>query len=261
MNIFQAIVLGIIQGLTEFLPVSSSGHIILGSSILGVEMEEDVLFAVVVHFATAFSTILVFRKEILEIISGLFGKDDEQRLFAAKIILSMVPAALVGVLLDKQIEQIFGEYIWLVGICLIFTGAILFLADKAKNTNKKVGFIDAIIIGIAQAIAILPGISRSGATISTAVLLKIDRERAAKFSFLMVLPLIMGKVAMDLKDGEFVANSEMALPLIAAFVAAFLVGIVACKAMIALVKRSQLTYFSIYCFIIGAIAISTIWWL
>lgn len=261
MNVIEAIVLGIIQGLTEFLPVSSSGHIILGSKILGVEMEEDILFAVVVHFATAVSTIVVFRKEILEIISGLFGKDNEQRIFAIKIILSMIPAALVGLLLKEFIEQYFGEYIWLVGVCLILTAALLFLADKAKNTNKSVGFVDAILIGIAQAIAILPGVSRSGATISTAVILKIDREKAAKFSFLMVLPLILGMVAMDLKDGEFVANKELALPLIAAFSSAFIVGVVACKAMIALVKKAQLTYFSIYCLVVGLIAISTIWWL
>ena len=261
MGVLEAIVLGIIQGLTEFLPVSSSGHIILGSKILGTTLEEDVLFAIIVHTATALSTVLVFRKEIWEIISGLIGKSNEQRIFSAKIILSMFPAAFIGIAFDKQIEQIFGEYIWLIGICLICTGIILFWADRAKQTDKSVGYMDAIIIGLAQAIAILPGISRSGATISTAVLLKIDRTKAARFSFLMVLPLIFAKMTKDLMDGEIAANSEMALPFLAAFIAAFIVGIFACNAMILLVKRSKLSYFSIYCFIIGSVAISTIWWL
>lgn len=261
MGIIEAIILGIIQGLTEFLPVSSSGHILLGSKILGSEIKEDVLFAIVVHTATALSTVVVFRKEIVEIFKGLFSKDDEQRSFVFKILISMLPAAFVGIVFDAQIESIFGEYIWLIGICLVFTGIILFLADKAKNTDKSVGFVSAIIIGIAQAIAILPGISRSGATISTAVLLNIDRTKAARFSFLMVLPLIFAKMGKDLLDGEIAANSEMALPFLAAFIAAFLVGIFACNTMIMLVKRSKLSYFSIYCFIIGVIAISTIWWL
>jgi len=261
MGVLEAIILGIIQGLTEFLPVSSSGHIILGSAVLNTEIEEDVLFAVIVHSATALSTIVIFWKEIVTIIKGLFGKAHDQRIFSLKIIVSMIPAALVGILLDKQIEAIFGEYIWLVGICLIVTGIILFMADKAKNTNKKVGFSDAVLIGLAQAIAILPGISRSGATISTAVLLKIDREKAARFSFLMVLPLIFAKMGMDIMDGELAANSDMAVPLLAAFISAFIVGVMACKAMIILVKKSQLSYFSIYCFIVGTIAISTIWWM
>ncbi len=261
MSVVEAIILGIIQGLTEFLPVSSSGHILLGSRILGTEIKEDVLFAIVVHTATALSTVLVFRKEIWEILSGIISKSDEKRKFAAKIILSMLPAAFIGIAFDKQIESIFGEYIWLIGICLIATGIILFLADKAKRTDKSVGFVDAAIIGVAQAIAILPGISRSGATISTAVLLNIDRTEAARFSFLMVLPLIFAKMGKDVLDGEIAANSEMALPFLAAFIAAFIVGIFACNTMILLVKKSKLSYFSIYCFIIGAIALSTIWWL
>lgn len=261
MGVIEAIVLGIIQGLTEFLPVSSSGHIILGSQILGTQIKEDVLFAIVVHTATALSTVVVFRKDIAELIKGMFSKHDAERIFVAKIVLSMIPAAFVGIAFDKQIESIFGEYIWLIGICLIVTGIILFLADRAKRTEKSVGYVDAMIIGIAQAIAILPGISRSGATISTAVLLKIDREKAARFSFLMVLPLIFAKMGKDVLDGELTANSEMALPFIAAFIAAFIVGILACNAMIMLVKKSQLRYFSYYCFIIGLIAISTIWWL
>jgi undecaprenyl-diphosphatase len=261
MSVLEAIILGILQGLTEFLPVSSSGHIILGSAVLGVENKEDLLFTVIVHFATAFSTLLVFRKDIFEIVKGLFDKVHEHRIFSGKIILSMIPAALVGILLEEQIDQFFGESIWIVGLCLILTGVLLIFADKAKNTTKPVGYLDAFIIGVSQAIAILPGISRSGATISTAVLLKIDREKAARFSFLMVIPLIFGKVAKDLMGGEITTSSEMIVPYIAAFISAFVIGIVACKTMIALVKRSQLTYFAIYCFIIGAIAISTIWWL
>ena len=261
MSIWEAIILGIIQGLTEFLPVSSSGHILLGSEILGAEITDDLLFTVVVHVATALSTIVVYRKDIVRILVGIFKKENEDRVFAAKIILSMIPATLVGIIFEEQIDSIFGEYIWLIGVCLILTGIILFLADRATKTNKVVGYGSAFVIGIAQAIAILPGISRSGATISTAVLLNIDKAKAARFSFLMVLPLIFAKMAKDIVGGELAANSEMMVPMIFAFIAAFIVGIIACNAMIYLVKKSQLTWFSIYCFIIGIAAISTIWWL
>ena len=201
MSAIEAIILGIIQGLTEFLPVSSSGHLELGKAILGDKSlpEESLLFTVVLHFATALSTVVIFRKEILEIIVGLLQfKWNEQTEFSLKIILSMVPAALIGVLFNDQIEALFSRQIILVGTMLILTGLLLFLADRAKNTDKPVTYKSAILIGIAQAIAILPGISRSGATISTSVLLGIDRERAARFSFLMVVPLILGKMAKDL---------------------------------------------------------------
>ena len=258
MTTFEAIILGLIQGLTEFLPVSSSGHLELTKAILGDTSvpEESLLMTVVLHAATAFSTIVIFRKEIGEILSGLFQfKNNEQFRYSLKIVLSMIPAAAVGVLFEEQIDQLFGGQILLVGAMLLVTGSLLFLADKAKSTMKPVGFKSALIVGIAQAIAILPGISRSGATISTSVLLGIDRERAARFSFLMVVPLILGKMAKDILSGDLAAAQTDTTLLIVGFAAAFFSGLIACKWMIALVKRSQLTYFSIYCFVVGIGAI------
>ncbi|WP_452224909.1 undecaprenyl-diphosphatase UppP [Lacinutrix chionoecetis] len=258
MDIIDSIILGIIQGLTEFLPVSSSGHLELGKAILGDNSlpEESLLFTVVLHFATALSTIVVFRKDIFEIIKGLFkpAVNDDQR-FAAKIIVSMIPAVIVGVFFEEQLEQLFGGNIMLVGCMLLVTAVLLFLADKAKNTQKKVGFKDAFIIGIAQAIAMLPGISRSGATISTSVLLGNDKTKAARFSFLMVVPLIFGKIAKDIMGGELSFESQNSTALIAGFIAAFIAGLFACTWMIALVKKSKLSYFAIYCAIVGVIAI------
>ncbi len=256
----RAIILGIVQGLTEFLPVSSSGHLELAKYLLRDESlaEASLLMTVTLHFATALSTIVVFRKDILEIIRGLFQfRWNEETQFSVKIILSMIPAALVGILFEEQIEQMFSKQLLLVGMALIVTGVLLFLADRAKHTDKKVGFGNSIIIGIAQAIAIIPGISRSGATISTSVLLGIDRERSARFSFLMVVPLILGKIAKDLIDGEFsTQSSNNLLPLIVGFIAAFITGLFACIWMIRIVKRSNLTYFSVYCFIIAGVAIA-----
>ena len=256
MDIINAIILGIIQGLTEFLPVSSSGHIELGKAILGAEIKEDLLFTVVVHFATALSTIVIFRKDILEIISGLFQfRWNEQFKFSLKIVLSMIPAALVGILFEEELEALFGGNILLVGCMLIITAILLYFADKAKNTEKNVSYTNAIVIGIAQAIAILPGVSRSGATISTSVLLGNDKTKAARFSFLMVVPLIFGKIAKDIFSGELALESSQIVPMAAGFVAAFVAGLFACTWMINLVKKSKLTYFSIYCLIVGLIAI------
>ena len=203
---FEAIILGIIQGLTEFLPVSSSGHLELAKVILGDESlpEESMLMTVVLHAATALSTIVVFRKDILDLLKGLFQfKNNDEFKFSLNIVLSMIPAAVIGVLFDDVIEAFFGGKVLLVGTMLLLTAVLLILADKAKNTGKKVGIKEAIIIGVSQAIAIMPGISRSGATISTSVLLGVDREKAARFSFLMVVPLIFGKIAKDILDGAF----------------------------------------------------------
>jgi undecaprenyl-diphosphatase len=258
MSIFEAIILGIIQGLTEFLPVSSSGHLEIGKFILGDESlpEESLLFTVVLHFATALSTLVIFRKEVLEIFKGLFQfRWNEQTQFSLKIIISMVPAAIIGVVFNDQIEALFSRQLLLVGAMLCVTGLLLYLADRAKKTEKKVGYVHAIIIGVSQAIAILPGISRSGATISTSVLLGIDREKAARFSFLMVVPLIFGKMAKDLMDGGIMESNTEALPLILGAAAAFVSGLIACKWMISLVKHSQLRYFSYYCFAVGVGAI------
>ena len=258
MTTFEAIILGLIQGLTEFLPVSSSGHLELTKAILGDTSvpEESLLMTVVLHAATAFSTIVIFRKEIIELLTGLFQfKNNEQFQYSLKIVLSMIPAAAVGVLFEEQIDKLFGGQILLVGTMLLVTGSLLFLADKAKKTEKAVDFKSALLVGIAQAIAILPGISRSGATISTSVLLGIDRERAARFSFLMVVPLILGKMAKDILSGDLAAAETETSLLIVGFIAAFVSGLVACKWMIALVKRSQLKYFSYYCFVVGIGAI------
>ena len=260
MEIINAIILGIILGLTEFLPVSSSGHLEIAKAILGENKvgEESLLMTVVLHFATALSTIIIFRKDLIEIFSGLFQfKNNESFQFSLKIVLSMIPAALVGVFFNDEIEELFGGALTLVGGMLLITGLLLFLADKAKASAKQVGIKDAILVGISQAIAILPGISRSGATISIAVLLGIDKEKAARFSFLMVVPLIFGKMAKDVLSGNIQYESATFLPLVIGFIFAFLTGLVACNWMIKLVKRSQLKYFAYYCFAVGTIVITT----
>jgi undecaprenyl-diphosphatase len=257
MGIIEAVILGIVQGLTEFLPVSSSGHLEIAKELLSVaEQEQNLLMTIVLHAATALSTIIIFRKDITIIIAGLFQfKWNEEAQFSVKIILSMIPAAIVGLFFEDEIESLFGGQIVLVGSMLLLTGLLLFLADKAKKTDKKVSILNSILIGIAQAIAILPGISRSGATICTSVLLGVDREKAARFSFLMVVPLILGKMAKDMLSGDLAAESTNILPLIFGFIAAFITGLVACKWMIRLVKKSQLKYFAYYCFAVGIISI------
>ena len=258
MELLTSLILGIIQGLTEFLPVSSSGHLEIGKAIFGNDWsaDESMLMTVVLHFATALSTIVIFRKEIVTIVKGLFSKEDKQaKSFSFFIVVSMVPAAIIGVLFDDIIESFFDGNLLLVSVMLIATGGLLFLADRAKSSEKKVGIKESILIGIAQAIAILPGISRSGATISTSVLLGVDREQSARFSFLMVVPLIFGKMAKDILDGAF---DKIDGPLInygVGFLAAFLTGIFACTLMIKLVKNSQLKYFSIYCFLVAVITL------
>ncbi|WP_296701513.1 undecaprenyl-diphosphate phosphatase [Algoriphagus sp.] len=258
MEIIDAIILGVIQGLTEFLPVSSSGHLELGKAILGESKmpAEGLMFTVVVHFATALSTVLVFRKDIVEILTGLFQyKWNEETQFAVKIFISMIPAGIVGLIFEKQLEALFGGSVVFVGFMLILTALLLFLADKARNTNKPVTFFKAFLIGIAQAIAILPGISRSGATISASVLLGVDKSKAARFSFLMVVPLILGKIAKDLLDGAISMETQGIGYLTAGFLAAFISGIIACTWMIQLVRKSKLSYFSIYCLLVGIIAV------
>ena len=258
MEIIDAILLGIVQGLTEFLPVSSSGHLELGKAILGDHMmpQESLLFTVVLHFATALSTIVVFRKDIFEILKGVFSfKWNDDTKFVAKIALSMIPAAIIGYSYESEFAEPFGGNIKLVGFMLIVTALLLYLADKAKMNDKKVSFKDALVIGFAQAIAMLPGISRSGATISTSVLLKNDKTRAARFSFLMVVPLILGKIVKDVFSGELSFQSDNITALSFGFIAAFISGLLACTWMISLVKKSKLSYFSIYCTIVGLIAI------
>ena len=263
METLDAIILGIIQGLTEFLPVSSSGHLELGKAILGDNSvpEESLLFTVVLHFATALSTIVVFRKDVWEIISGLFQfKWNEETRFSLKIIISMVPATLIGLFFEAQLEAFFGGDIRFVGFMLLITAVLLYFADRAKDTDRKVTYKNAFIVGVSQAIAMLPGISRSGATISTSVLLGVDKTKAARFSFLMVVPLIIGKMAKDIMSGELNFESENTFAMGAGFIAAFIAGLVACTWMIKLVKQSKLTYFAIYCLLVGLVAIVYSFW-
>ena len=258
MSVLEAIILGVIQGLTEFLPVSSSGHLELAKVILGDNSlpVESMLMTVVLHSATALSTIIVFRKDILQVFKGLFQlKNNEEFKFSLNIVISMIPAAVVGVLFDEELESFFGGKVLLVGSMLLITAVLLMLADRAKDTTKKVGIKESVIIGVSQAIAILPGISRSGATISTSVLLGIDREKAARFSFLMVVPLILGKIAKDVLDGAFDVIDGSMLNYGVGFFAAFVTGILACTWMIKLVKKCKLKYFAYYCLVVGVAAI------
>ena len=259
MDYLIALILGIVQGLTEFLPVSSSGHLEIVKGIFSTDFEakESLLMTVVLHFATALSTIFIFRKDIFEIISGLFSKySGDQRSFSLKIIVSMVPAGLVGIFFNDIIETFFDGQLILVGFMLIITGILLFFFFFAKPTSNVISIPQSFLIGISQAIAILPGISRSGATIATSVILGLDKTSSAKFSFLMVVPLIFGKVAKDLLDGNILSETINIGPLILGFIAAFFTGLLACKWMIGIVKSSKLKYFSYYCFIIAAITIT-----
>jgi len=260
MSIFEAIILGIVQGLTEFLPVSSSGHIELGTAILNIQSKDNLLFSVVVHCATALSTIVVFRKDIIQIITGVFKLEKEEINFVGKILLSMVPVGLIGVFFKDEVESFFGGNVMLVGFMLLITALLLAMTYYARKQGGPVTYGKAIIIGIAQALAIMPGISRSGATIATGLLVGVEKEKAARFSFLMVLIPILGASLLEVKD--FIeapeAHAGLSTPaLILGFLAAFISGLLACQWMISIVKRGKLIYFAIYCFIIGTIAIIT----
>lgn len=257
MDILTAILLGIIQGLTEFLPISSSGHLEIAKTILGDKSlpKESLLMTLVLHGATALSTIVVFRNDIKEILQGLFQfKQNDAFYFSAKIILSMIPAVFVGLFFEDLITQLFHQNILLVGGMLWITAALLYFANRAKVTEKDLNFKNALGIGIIQAIAILPGISRSGATIALGVILGIDKSKAARFSFLMVIPLIFGSTAKSILEIDSQISEINIITLSIGFIAAFLTGIVACKWMIEWVKNSKLWYFSLYCLIAGTAA-------
>jgi len=258
-DILEAVILGVIQGLTEFLPVSSSGHLELGKYILGDNAlpEESLLMTVVLHFATALATMIVFRNEIIDIVKGLFNnslKSPESR-FVQYIIISMIPAVFAGLVFEQQIEAMFSQNIILVSIMLICTGFLLLFTYKAGNESGELTFGKAFLVGVSQAIAIIPGISRSGATISTSLYLGINKEKAAKFSFLMVVPLIFGKMAKDIISGDLTFDAAQGLPLLIGGFAAFFTGMVACTLMINIVKNSKLSYFAYYCFVIGVIGL------
>ncbi len=263
MSFWDALLLGIVQGLTEFLPVSSSGHLALFTSLLGADglAEENLLFALLVHAATALATIIVFRKDIKELSLGVFQKQNKNaRLFVGYIIVSMIPAIGVGLFFEKEITALFGNNLALVGVMLCITAVLLFITDRAPEKKQPLTFGIALIIGVAQAIAILPGISRSGATIATALLIGIARPEAARFSFLMVIPLIFGSMAKSLLDhGAASFDVSHVFPLVVGFVAALVSGVFACTWMIALVKRSKLSYFAVYCLIVGVAATVVAW--
>ena len=258
MSALETLILGIVQGLTEFLPVSSSGHLELVKAIFGsdYQQQQGLLVTITLHAATAFSTIFVFRKDIFMILSDLLRfKRGESLNFSLKIILSMIPAVIIGLFFEDFIASLFVGKIALVAVMLMITALLLFLADRVNENNKELNYSNTFYIGVIQAIAILPGISRSGATIALAVLLKIDRNKAARFSFLMVIPLILGSMAKSVIDGDLSQDSTALLPLLVGFVSAFITGVFACRWMVTLVKKSQLKYFSFYCFAVGALAI------
>lgn len=261
MSWFEALILGLIQGLTEYLPVSSSGHLAIGQAIFGMENgEENLMFTVAVHVATILSTIVILWSEIDWIFRGLFKFElNAETKYVLNILVSMIPVGIVGLFFKDQVEAIFGSGLLVVGCCLLITASLLIFSYLAKPRQKeKISWKDALIIGIAQAIAVLPGVSRSGSTIATGLLLGNKKESLAQFSFLMVIPPILGEALLDvlkMAKGENVTGSIETFPLMVGFVAAFLAGCFACKWMINIVKRGKLIYFGIYCAIVGVVTI------
>lgn len=258
MDWFQALILGIIQGLTEYLPVSSSGHLAIGQALFGMEDgEENLMFTVAVHVATVLSTLVILWSEIDWILKGLFRfKMNAETKYALSIVVSMIPVGIVGVFFKDQVEEIFGSGLLVVGCCLLITAALLIFSYYAKPRQKEhISMKDAFVIGLAQAVAVLPGVSRSGSTIATGLLLGNKKESLAQFSFLMVIPPILGEALLDvlkMAKGEQVMGSIDVLPLCVGFVAAFVSGCLACKWMIGIVKRGRLIYFGVYCAVVGA---------
>lgn len=257
MDLLEAIILGIIQGLTEFLPVSSSGHLEIGKYLFGVDAETSFSFSVIVHGATVLSTIVVFRKEIIRIFRGVVKfKMNSETDFALKIGTSLIPIFIVGFFLDEQVESLFNGNIVFVGLMLLVTALLLIVSSLIKRGSRDISYLDAFIIGIAQAFAVLPGVSRSGATISTGLILGNKKENLAEFSFLMVLIPVIGANLAELAKGEFSAAGSISPGiLVAGFISAFITGYLACTWMIALVRKGKLYWFGIYCIVIGLVAI------
>lgn len=274
MEWFEAILLGLIQGLTEFLPVSSSGHLEIGKVLLGVETTDDLLFTTMVHAATVLSTIVVFRQQIWDLLKGLFTglKDlkienrslvcNDQTDYLLKMVVSMIPVFIVGVFFKDAVESLFGS-ITVVGFALVATAALLFFSDMVSRPRRSapvrenvyrngISYWQAFAVGFGQALAVIPGLSRSGTTISTGLICGVRREVMAQFSFLMVLVPILGETFLELVGGEFGASSVGALPLFLGFISAFVSGLFACKVMIALVKKARLSWFALYCLIAAA---------
>lgn len=264
MSEIEALVLGLIQGLTEYLPVSSSGHLAIGSALFGINGEENLTFTVAVHAATVLSTLVVLWKEIAWIFKGLFqGRMNDETRYVVNILVSMIPVGIVGFFFKDKVEEVFGSGLFIVGCMLLLTAALLAFSYFAKPRQKeKISLRDAFIIGLAQAAAVMPGLSRSGSTIATGLLLGNKKERLAQFSFLMVIPPILGEALLDVmkavKGGAEAAVGDISLTALAVgFIAAFVSGCVACKWMINIVKRGKLIYFAIYCAIVGAIVLAT----
>ena len=268
MDWIQALILGLVQGLTEYLPVSSSGHLAIGSELLGIEAEQSMMFTVAVHVATVLSTLVILGHEIWKILSGALhspigGKLNDDHKYVLNIVVSMIPIGIVGVFFKDEVEAIFGSGLTIVGACLLFTAILLSYSYFAKpRLKEKISLRDAFIIGLAQALAVLPGLSRSGSTIATGLILGNKKENMAQFSFLMVIPPILGEALLDCikayKEGMAAAFGGCdATALIIGFIAAFISGCVACKWMINIVRRGKLIYFAIYCLIVGAITLVT----
>lgn len=260
MSWIEALLLGLIQGLTEYLPVSSSGHLAIGSALFGIEGEENLAFTVAVHVATVFSTLVILWKEIDWIFKGLFKfqLNDELR-YVVRILISMIPIGIVGVFFKDEVEAIFGSGLIVVGCSLLLTATLLIFSYYYKPTPKpQITKTDAFVIGLAQALAVLPGLSRSGSTIATGLLLGDDKAKLAQFSFLMVIPPILGEALLDgikMAQGEAVMGDIPTLSLVVGFLAAFVSGCLACQWMINIVKRGKLIYFGIYCAIVGSIVL------
>jgi len=263
MNWWEALILGLIQGLTEFLPVSSSGHLEIGQVLLGTTGEENLTFAIVVHTATILSTLVVLWKDVAQLFRGTFTtmQWNKDKNYVAMILVSMIPVFIVGMFFKEQVENFFGSGLLLVGICLCVTAVLLYLSEwlskRKAGEGHEVGYKDAIIIGLAQAVAVLPGLSRSGTTIATGLLCGVKKESVTQFSFLMVLIPILGEAFLELLDilqGEVISTLGI-LPMIVGFLSAFLSGCLACKFMINIVRRQKLIYFAIYCLCAGIFAI------
>lgn len=259
MLIIEAIILGIVQGLTEFLPVSSSGHLQLAKALLGVEIEENLLFDCTLHAATVLSTIVILWPEIKRLIMGLFSRtfNDEQA-YIIKLIISMIPIAIVGFTLKDYLNAMLSSpyILTIVGAMLLLTAVLLTFAYYARPRNKAtISYRDATIIGVAQAVAAMPGLSRSGSTIATGIILGNEKSQVAQFSFLMVLAPILGEMLLNIAKGEVVFSSIGTAPLLAGFIASFVVGCLACKFMLGIVRRGKLVWFAVYCAIVGVISI------
>jgi undecaprenyl-diphosphatase len=255
LNWIEALILGLLQGLTEFLPVSSSGHLAIAQQLFGIDADQNLTFTILVHFATVLATICVFYKEIGGLFKGLFQfKWNFETKYVVLLLISAIPVAVVGVLFKDKVESLFTGGLWIIACALLLTALLLTLShfitkyyEKQERKGKAIGFLNVLIIGVSQAIAVVPGLSRSGTTISTGLLLGIKREEVAKFSFLMVIIPIVGEATLDIIGGTFVSSGINILPMVIGFIAAFVSGLLACKFMLAIVKKAKLWWFAIYC--------------